>query len=74
MRDYLLQATLRAESLLGSLCKTAVDEVLALLRHVDAMLLGVREEDGLRLNQLVHLRVVLVSRVKGRESNDHLIG
>ena len=47
MRDNLLEATLRAESLLGSLGETAVDEVLALLSHVDAMLLGIREEDRL---------------------------
>ena len=73
MRDDLLQATIGAEALFGSLGQTAVDKVLALLRHVDAMLLRIREEDGLRLDELVHLRVVLVAGVKGRESNDHLV-
>jgi len=38
------------------------------------MALRVWEVDWLLLDQLVHLRVVVVARVEGREAHDHLVG
>ena len=58
MTDYFLEATLRANSIRGVLVEQAVDEVLALIGHCYTVLVGIREEDGLRLDQFVHLDVV----------------
>jgi hypothetical protein len=38
------------------------------------MALGIREVNGFSLDQLVHLLVIVVSGVEGRESNNHLVG
>lgn len=38
------------------------------------MALRVREVDGLGLDQLVHLLVIVVASVEGREANNHLVG
>lgn len=73
MRDDLVQAASRSESVLGCLSQALLNEVLTLWTHGDAVALRVREEDWLVLDQLVHLLIVLTASIEWRESNDHLI-
>lgn len=51
-----------------------LDEGLAVEGHVDLVPLLFREKHGLRLDQLLHLRVVSVTCVERREPYYHLIG
>lgn len=71
---YLVDTAIFTDTLGRVLLQTLVDEVLAVLRHRDAMLLGVWEEHWLRFNQLIHFIVVWLTRVEWWEPNDHLIG
>ena len=73
MSDYFLEATGGTQSLRRVLVEQAIDKVLAFITHCYAVLLSIREEDGLRLDQFIHLVVVLVARIEGREADDHLI-
>jgi hypothetical protein len=49
------------------------DKIFTLVGHVDVMTLRVREIYGLALNKLVHLGVIVISRVEWRETNNHLV-
>ena len=44
-----------------------------MIRHLDAMLLGVREKYRLRFDQVVHFLVIVAASVERWESNNHLI-
>lgn len=50
------------------------NEVLTLRGHRNLMALRIRKVNGFGLDQLVHLLVIVVTGVEGRESNNHLVG
>lgn len=71
-KDF-LNAGLGTNSLRRSFVKTFVNEIFAGITHGDSMLLGIWEEDWLRLDELVHLIVIRISCVEWRESYDHFV-
>lgn len=58
MRQNLLNVSIGSKALLWSLIEAAVDEVLARLRHLDTVLLGIREEDWFTLDQIIHFLII----------------
>lgn len=67
-------AALGAETVGGVFLEQLRDKVLALFAHLDLVAGGIGEIDWLLLYQLVHLQIVAISGVEGREADDHLVG
>ena len=69
----LVETALATQSLIWLLLQASINEILALLCHVDAVLLSVREVNWLRFDQLVHFSVAGLTCVEGWEANDHFV-
>ena len=50
------------------------NESLTVSAHFNLVTFWVWEVNRFLFDQLVHFRVIVVSRIEGRESNNHLIG
>ena len=74
MLEDLLYVTLRSETIVRFLGETLAYEVFAVVGHGYSVLLLVREEDWLALDEIVHFLIIGVASVEGRETDDHLVG
>lgn len=73
MAGDFIEAIDRSESVFWILLQALPNEVFAVVRHRDTVLLGIWEEYWLRLDQVVHFLVVWRTCVEWRETNDHFV-
>jgi len=73
MRKDLLNIRSGTKSVCRVLLKAFLNEIFALCGHGNSVFLGVREEYWFSFDEFVHLVVVRVARVEGREADDHFI-
>ena len=73
MSQNFLYVSVSSKSITGFLSQTFANEILAVFRHCDTMLLSIWEKHWFSFNEIIHLLVIGTTSVKWWETNNHFI-